>query len=87
MNDVYLILVVLVVVGGVSALFAHFAFDGLLGKSSPWRWSWLDRPRPARTYNPKLNKLITALEIAGLAISASIFGWHFAVSALSDTLV
>lgn len=87
MSDIYITLAIFMVVGGVLAVFAQFAFNGLFGRTSPWRWSWLSRPRPTRTHNPKLTRLITALEIAGLVIAAIIFVWHFGVSALPDTLV
>ncbi|MEQ1820532.1 MAG: hypothetical protein ABL871_18170 [Terricaulis sp.] len=87
MSEIYLSLLGLVVIGGALAWLGKIAFDGLFGRESPWNWSWLSRSFQTSTENPKLNRLIFALDIVGLTIAAGIFGWHFGVRPLPELLL
>lgn len=82
MSEIYPSIVVWALIGGALALFAYIAFDGLLGRTSPWR-----SQSPKKPENLKLNRLIARLDFLGLAITTGIFAWHFGVSALPDLLV
>ncbi len=73
--------VFLVFVGGLTWLGFHVLF----GNGSPWKSATQPAP-PARDMR-RFNKVVTALDVAGLTIASALLAWHFAVRALPDPLL